>query len=380
MARVDAFDASPSFCVYLLITRKLHNIASFYSRLTLTMPYTTPTTRARCVLMVEHGYSTREIARSLARLGKTIHPTTVGRIYDKVAKKRHSLYYNSPKCGRHPLISPRSRRRAAYEIRSGRASTASQVKRQLFPDISRQTVSRALRMEGLKAYKKRKKFALTKEHAVARRKWAEERKDWTVEQFKRIVYSDESKFNLYGPDGNHWCWREPGQEFNPRHVAMQEKHGGGHVMVWGCMTRFGFGRLVRIEGKMNAEKYVAVLEEGLLPTLEDHFLSPSDIIFQQDNDRKHVSKRARAWFSEKGIELLPWPSKSPDMNIIEHPWDQLNDRVRARVPQPANLEQLWAALQEEWGKLGKDYLENLYESAPRRVQALIKARGWYTKY
>lgn len=142
-----------------------------------------------------------------------------------------------------------------------------------------------------------------------------------MERLRRIVYSDESKFNLYGPDGNCWCWREPGQELNPRHVVMQERHWGGHVIVWGCMTRFGFGRLLRIEGKMNTEKYVSVLEEGLLPTLEDHFLSPSDIIFQQDNDRKHVSKWAKAWFSEKGIKLLPCPSRSPDTNIIEHPWD-----------------------------------------------------------
>lgn len=201
-----------------------------------------------------------------------------------------------------------------------------------------------------------------------------------MEKWKRVVYSDESKFNLYGPDGNRWCWREPGKEFEPRYVAMQEKHGGGHVMVWGCMTQFGFGRLVRIEGKVNAEKYVSILEEGLLPTLDDHFLLPSDIIFQQDNDRKHVSKRAKAWFSEKGIELLPWPSKSPDMNIIEHPWDQLDDRVRARVPPPSNLDQLWVALQEEWAKLGKEYLEALYGSIPRRIQALLKARGWYTKY
>ena len=89
-------------------------------------------------------------------------------------------------------------------------------------------------------------------------------------------------------------------------------------MVWGYMTRFGFGKLVRIEGKVNAKKYVAILEDGLLHTLNDHFLSPSDIIFQQDNDRKHTSRHTRAWFAENGIELLPWPSKSPNMNIIEH--------------------------------------------------------------
>lgn len=164
--RVDALDAS-FFSSLSLPTALARTIICFdTSRLPPIMPYTTPTTRARCVFMTNHGYSTYNIARSLAHLGKTIHPTTVSGIY-KRCKKGHSFYHNSPKSGCPLLISPRSRRRAAYQIRSGRASTASEVKQQLFPDFSRQTVSRALKKEGLKAYKRRKKFTLKKEHAVA---------------------------------------------------------------------------------------------------------------------------------------------------------------------------------------------------------------------
>lgn len=68
------------------------------------------------------------------------------------------------------------------------------------------------------------------------------------------------------------------------------------------------------------------------------------------------------------------------MNILVHGWDALDDRVRARYPPPANCEELWVTLQEEWANLGKEYLEALYESTVRRVEALIKAKGWYTKY
>ena len=100
-----------------------------------------------------------------------------------------------------------------------------------------------------------------------------------MENWKHVVYSDESKFNLHGSDGNRWVWRERGKGFDRRYIDAHEKYRGGSIMVWGYMTRFGFGKLVRIEGKVNAEKYVAILKDGLLHTLDDHFLSPSNIIF-----------------------------------------------------------------------------------------------------
>lgn len=60
--------------------------------------------------------------------------------------------------------------------------------------------------------------------------------------------------------------------------------------------------------------------------------------------------------------MLQWPSRSPDMNILEHAWDTLDRHVRARNPSPANREELWVVLQEEWENLGKDFLEALYGS------------------
>lgn len=98
-------------------------------------------------------------------------------------------------------------------------------------------------------------------------------------------------------------------------------------MVYGCITRFGFGKLVRIEGKINAEKYIAILKDRLLHTLDDHFFFPLDIIFQQDNNWKHTSHRIWTWFTKNSIELLLQPLKSPDMNIIKYAWDALDDHV-----------------------------------------------------
>jgi len=87
-----------------------------------------------------------------------------------------------------------------------------------------------------------------------------------------------------------YCRRRSGEEFEPQNVWQVLKHGGGSVMVWGCMTSAGWGRLVLIEGTMDAELYCSVLEEGLLTTLDDLKINRSDIIFQQDNDPKHKSR------------------------------------------------------------------------------------------
>ena len=81
-------------------------------------------------------------------------------------------------------------------------------------------------------------------------------------------------------------------------------------MVWGCIGWNGVGVLSEVEGRMDAEQYVAILEQGLLQSMKESGISECDIIFQQDNDPKHTSRRAQRWFEEQGINLLDWPAVS----------------------------------------------------------------------
>lgn len=82
------------------------------------------------------------------------------------------------------------------------------------------------------------------------------------------------------------------------------KHGGGNVMVWRCMSGFGRGPIVRIEGIMDAVKYKAILEEHMEPYADAEL--PLNWQFMQDNDLKHTSRLVREWFEERQIQVMRW--------------------------------------------------------------------------
>ena len=131
------------------------------------------------------------------------------------------------------------------------------------------------------------------------------------------------------------------------------QQGGGHaVMIWGCMTWGRLCSLAFVHGRLNSKAYIELLEENLSGSLvkwmsENQHFYKMVIIFQQDNDPKYKSKLAKAWFDNQNLTVLPWPANSPDMNIIEHVWDFLDVKIRARNPLPKSKDSLWQALQEE---------------------------------
>ena len=62
---------------------------------------------------------------------------------------------------------------------------------------------------------------------------------WTLEDWERVAFSDESKFMLFKSDGRQYCWIKPGQALDPRFTQKNIKHDAGNLMVWGCITAKG---------------------------------------------------------------------------------------------------------------------------------------------
>jgi hypothetical protein len=257
-------------------------------------------------------------------------------------------------------MNARDIRQACHAIRTGECSTAADVQRQYFQHVGESTMRRTLAKNGLPGRRKRKVPVLTDDQRLSRLAWGKKTlEDWEGRDFESVVYSDESPFKLYGSDGILYCRRGVNEDLKVQNVQQKLKHGGGKVMVWGCITSRGFGRLVRVDGIMNAEKYCQILEEGLLGTLRDYNIAAESIWFQQDNDPKHTSHRAEDWFKSHSIDVLPWPSNSPDMNIIENVWWELERRYNRRPRHARNIDELFAMLQQEWNNMSKGYLDKL---------------------
>jgi transposase len=232
----------------------------------------------------------------------------------------------------------------------------------------------------MKAVVKRKRPFLSKRHRRERMDFAIAHQDWTVEDWKVVVWSDETKINRLGSDGGKWVWKKAGEGLSDRLVQGTQKFGGGSLMMWGCMLWDGVGYACKIDGRMDGDLYLKILEEDLQESISYFGKTKGDVIFQQDNDPKHKCKKATTWFQDHGFKVLPWPAQSPDLNPIEHLWDHLKRKLGEYERPPNGMIELWERVEKEWNEIDAVVCQNLIESMPRRVAAVLKAKGGYTKY
>ena len=232
----------------------------------------------------------------------------------------------------------------------------------------------------MKAVVKRKRPFLSKRHRRERLDFAIAHQDWTVEDWKMVVWSDETKINRLGSDGRKSVWKKIGEGLSDRLVQGTQKFGGGSLMMWGCMLWDGVGYACKIDGRMDGDLYIKILEEDLQESISYFGKSTGDVIFQQDDDPKRTCKKAQTWFKDNGFKVLHWPAQSPDLNPIEHLWNHLKRRLGEYERAPGGILELWERVEKEWNKIDAEVCQNLIESMPRRVAAVLKAKGGYTKY
>ncbi|CAI7779950.1 unnamed protein product [Closterium sp. NIES-54] len=135
-----------------------------------------------------------------------------------------------------------------------------------------------------------------------------------------------------------------------------------------------------LEGRMNGELYRSILQDELQQTNVHYELDLETVVFQHDNDPKHTCKMVKKYLAEQPYSVLPWPASSPDLNPIEHMWVYLKKQLLAYPRPPAGILELWDRVQVEWEKIPAAWCSELIDSMRRRVRAVLKAKGRWTKY
>ena len=243
-------------------------------------------------------------------------------------------------------------------------------------NMSVQTVRRRLHEKGLRGCVAAKKPKLTDKHKKQRLAWAKEHKTWSTEDWGRILWSDESSFELWRTRGRVWVRRRPKERFLDECVVPTVKHGGGKVMVWATMAQSGVGSLTVVEGRLNAAAYIAIVQNFVKK--DGRKLIGRRFTFQQDGAPCHTAKVTTAALQEANICVLPWVAQSPDLNPIEHLWDQLAKKVDEM--RPTSLPDLKEKIYSSWESIPPEVTAKLVNSMPTRVQEVIRSKGGATRY
>uniref|UniRef100_A0A8C7JWT5 Transposase n=1 Tax=Oncorhynchus kisutch TaxID=8019 RepID=A0A8C7JWT5_ONCKI len=328
--------------------------------------------RVKIVDLHKAGMGYRTIGKQLGEKA-----TTVGAIIGKW--KKFKMTVNHPWSGAPCKISPRGAsmimRKVRDQPRTTRQDLVNDLKR-AGTTVSKKTFSSTLRHHGLKSCSARKVPLLKPAHVQARLKFANDHLDDPEVEWEKVMWSDETKIELSGLNSTRHVWRKKEDEYNPKSTIPTVKHGGGNIILWGCFSAKGTGRLHRIEGRMDGAMYRDILVNNLLPSVRALKMGRG-WVFQHDNDPKHTARATKERLRKKHLKVLEWPSQSPDLNPIENLWRELKVRIAQR--QPRNLKDLEVCI-EEWAKIPAAVCANLVKNYRKRMISVIANKCFCTKY
>lgn len=220
-------------------------------------------------------------------------------------------------------------------------------------------------------------FQKKKKNRAARLNFAKTYIKESEEFWKNVIFADESKFNLFGCDGKVIVYRKPNTELEEKNTVATVKHGGGGVMVWGCMAAAGVGKIELIKQTMDHMHYINILKRNLRASAENLGIGAT-FQFYQDNDPKHSAANTRLWLLYNCPRVIKTPAQSPDLNPIEHLWDHLERKLRQR--HFTNKNQMEKVLMEEWYNIDMSITQKLVQSMPGRLKEVIRRKGRATRY
>ncbi|GBN90008.1 Transposable element Tc1 transposase [Araneus ventricosus] len=203
----------------------------------------------------------------------------------------------------HPrVIKEKGRRRLSSLVKQNRRQTVAQLTAQYnegsSASVSEHTVQQALLDMGLCSRRPTRVPVLTKRHCQIRLQWAREHRDWTLDEWKRVAWSDESRFLIHHVDGCVRVRHLPSEQLLPPCTTGHTQAGGGGIMLWETFSWAALGPVVVIEQTMKALNYLNIITDQLHPYMVFVFPTGNEI-FQQDN--VHVTRLGLCWSDSRSI-------------------------------------------------------------------------------
>lgn len=313
----------------------------------------------------ETGLSNREIGRRIGRSREPINNFL----------KNPEAYNTVHAGGRPKVLSPRDERQILRVLKKNRRTSVGQLKAKSNVAASDSTIKRFLSKNNIRRKKMKGQPRLSKDHKERRLQFAKEHQTWD-EEWTTVIFSDEKKWNLDGPDGFKYYWAS--KIMSEMNFSRRQNAGGG-IMVWGAISAKGKLPLIIMDGKFNASRYIKMLDEACLFE-EGTRLCGENFVFQQDNAPIHTAKATMDYFHAMGIAVLPWPARSPDINPIENAWGWLSREVYKDGKQYDSVEELKKAVLTAWEAIPEEYLKQLIASMKNRIFEIINRNGRQTHY
>uniref|UniRef100_A0A8C5MJ28 Transposase n=1 Tax=Leptobrachium leishanense TaxID=445787 RepID=A0A8C5MJ28_9ANUR len=320
----------------------------------------------------------REIARTLG-----VAKTTVWNILKK--KERTGELSNTKRPGRPRKTTVVDDRRILSLVKKTPFTTVGQIKNTLQEVgvcVSQSTIKRRLHQSEYRGFTTRCKPLVSLKNRKARLEFAKQHLTKPSQFWNKILWTDETKINLYQSDGKSRVWRRKGTAHDPMHTTSSVKHGGGSVMASACMAANGTGSLVFIDvtadksSRMNSEVFRAILSAHIQPNAAE--LIGRRFTVQMDNDPKHTAKATKAFLTWPLHNIPLLSLQSPDLNPIEHAFHLLKTKLKGKCPK--NKQELKTVAVEAWQSITRDETQRLVMSMHSRLQAVIDCKGFATKY
>ncbi|CAF0818839.1 unnamed protein product [Brachionus calyciflorus] len=201
--------------------------------------------------------------------------------------------------------------------------------------VSKATIRRLILRKGLEYPMAFRKPMLTVQDRIKRYKWCKQRLNWTANDWARVIFSDESNFEVF----NHKARVK-------RFKVKRLKNESETIGIWGCISSKGTGVCNIYTGRIDQFVYKDTLENQLLPSVELFYNTDDQWIFQQDDALAHTDNSIIDWFKEQNIQVLTWCPRSPDLNPIQNLFLFMEAKmVNTKITSIDHLKQV---LHKEW--------------------------------